>query len=180
MNRKTTRLFSLLLAALFILPWSALASNLQNLLNVQASLLWKVNITHDLNGGKWPSGKSIAPRTISAIIGESMPHSALEEERRISPVRVGFHFQGWSVRFTSASDGKVIYDSKEQVWDLNKPFGYYKDDPNVMNCLMTANWKTAQSSPLSKVTLPDGRVLRNISAFPLVLDSDCPGVQSCA
>jgi hypothetical protein len=34
MNRKTTRLFSLLLAALFILPWSALASNLQNLLNV--------------------------------------------------------------------------------------------------------------------------------------------------
>lgn len=62
-------------------------------------MLWKVNITHDLNGGKWPSGKSIAPRTISAIIGESMPHSALEEERRISPVRVGFHFQGWSVRF---------------------------------------------------------------------------------
>ena len=28
-----------------------------------------------------------------------MPHSALEEERRISPVRVGFHFQGWSVPF---------------------------------------------------------------------------------
>ena len=137
MNKNTTRLLALLLVALLVLPWSALVED------PWANVRWKVNISHDLNGGQWPAGKSIYPRTIEAKPKESMSPSALEPERSIIPVKAGADFRGWSVLFTSAADGKVIYDGGDEVWDLNHPFDYYTGNPLVMNCRMTARWRVA-------------------------------------
>ena len=97
-----------------------------------------VNIYHDLNGGYWEGG-GIPNRTITAGIGQNMPHGALEPERITKPKRFPASFRGWTVRFSDAETGDVIYVSGE-VWDLNQPFGYYPNNPLEMDCLMTAQW----------------------------------------
>ncbi len=99
---------------------------------------WSVNIYHDLNGGYWEGG-GIPNRTITAGIGQNMPHGALEPERITKPKRFPASFRGWTVRFSDAETGDVIYASGE-VWDLNQPFGYYPNNPLEMDCLMTAQW----------------------------------------
>ncbi len=99
---------------------------------------WSVNIYHDLNGGYWEGG-GIPNRTITAGIGQNMPHGALEPERITKPKRFPASFRGWTVRFSDAETGDVIYVSGE-VWDLNQPFGYYPNNPLEMDCLMTAQW----------------------------------------
>ena len=99
---------------------------------------WSVNIYHELNGGYWEGG-GIPNRTITAGIGQNMPHGALEPERITKPKRFPASFRGWTVRFSDAETGDVIYVSGE-VWDLNQPFGYYPNNPLEMDCLMTAQW----------------------------------------
>ncbi len=99
---------------------------------------WSVNIYHDLNGGYWEGG-GIPNRTITAGIGQNMPHGALEPERITKPKRFPASFRGWTVRFSDAETGDVIYAGGE-VWDLNQPFGYYPNNPLEMDCLMTAQW----------------------------------------
>ncbi|MGI6687792.1 MAG: hypothetical protein ACOX6Y_05485 [Christensenellales bacterium] len=135
MNKKTAKWLSMLMAVLLILPWSTLAGD------PWANVRWRVNISFDLNGGQWPEGKTLGPASITAKPGKSMPHSALEKVRNTIPVKAGSDFRGWSVRFTNPKDGKVIFDSGEEIWDLNHPFDYYPDNPLTMHCLMTARWR---------------------------------------
>ena len=87
---------------------------------------------------------------MSAQIGWSMGHDALWQEREQPPVKPGSAFLGWSVLFTNADDGAVIYNGGSEIWDLNHPFDYYTENPPVMNCLMTARWQ-AGGSPQSDV-----------------------------
>lgn len=134
MRKQSVALFSLLLAALLIIPWSALGDD------PWANARWRVNVTHDLNGGQWQQNRSIPPYTMEAKIGENMSMDALWQERSFKPVRDGYDFKGWSVRFTSATDGTLYFDSGIDVWDLNEPFGYYPNNHLTMNCKMTAQW----------------------------------------
>ncbi len=102
---------------------------------------WKVNVTHDLNGGTWPAGQWIDPYWISALAGQSMAPGSLSKEQVIQPQKAGAVFKGWGVLFTDASNGNVIYDGRSNVWDLNHPFDFYPDNPREMNCVMIANWQ---------------------------------------
>lgn len=154
MKKKLSSLLALLLAALVVLPWGALAGG--------DMICWRVNISHDLNGGSWPDGQEISPHTITARNGKSMPADGLDAEKMVRPYMAESVFLGWSVLFTDPRDGRVMYDSGDEVWDLNDPFDYYPDNPSVMNCLMTANWgssQTGRGSSLPQEILPDGRVL---------------------
>lgn len=156
MKRKPTRLLLMLLALLLILPHGALAGD------PWAHSHWEVHVTHDLNGGQWQPGRTIPPHTMFAEFGSSMDNADLYQERVNPPVKPGAVFRGWSVRFTADADGRVIYDSGDEVWDLNHPFDYYPDNPRVMDCRMTAQWRPAPgggSSGLPSEILPDGRVL---------------------
>lgn len=135
MKKKLSTLLALLLAALIVLPWGALAGD--------GMIRWRVNISYDLNGGRWLAGRAIQPRSITAKPWESMPHSALEKERSTIPIRGSDAFLGWSVLFTDPQDGRVIYDSGDETWNLDKPFDYYPDNPLTMNCKMTARWRAA-------------------------------------
>lgn len=144
MYKKFKRWLSVLLVVLLIIPWSVLAGG------SGTNGYWIVKVSHNLNGGQWQSGRNIEPHTMAAEIGKSMGSGELHQERSNPPVKVGADFLGWSVLFTSALDGTVIYDSGEEVWDLNHPFDYYPSNPFIMNCKMTARWKT-QGNPESGV-----------------------------
>ena len=105
---------------------------------------WRVVISYDLNGGKWPPEGALSPRTITGVAGRSMPDGALDPERKIKPKHPYLklaRFKGWSVRFTDPANGSVIYDSGDEVWDLDHPFDYYSENPKEMDCLMIARWK---------------------------------------
>ncbi len=106
-----------------------------------SSETWRVNISHEMNGGHW-GAISINPHTITAPINQSMPANGLEQERNIEPIKENAIFLGWAVRFTNAANNVVIYDSGSTVWDLNHPFDYYPSNPREMNCVMTAQWMT--------------------------------------
>ena len=79
---------------------------------------WRVVISYDLNGGKWPPEGVLSPRTITGVAGRSMPGGALDPERKIKPKHPYLklaRFKGWSVRFTDPANGSVIYDSGDEV-----------------------------------------------------------------
>lgn len=147
-RRAAVRWLTLLLAALLMMPWGALAG---------AADSWTVYVTHDLAGGQWLPGEAIAPHSMTAKAGWSMSQEELSQERERHPAKAGAIFLGWSVRFTGADDGRVIYDSGEEIWDLWHPFDYYPDNPRKMNCRMTARWRSTDL--LSTSTLPDGRTI---------------------
>lgn len=123
--------------------------------------VWQVHLSHDLTGGQWPADRALSVRTITANLGESMAHADLEPERNLFPSRGSDVFLGWSVRFTDPTDNRVIFDSGNEVWNMNQAFDYYSDNPLTMNCLMTARWKVSKqvSSPQAAEILPDGRKL---------------------
>ena len=83
--------------------------------------IWRVYVSHDLNGGHW-GAVSIDPHVLTAPVGQSMPPGGLDQEKSIEPIKVNASFRGWSVRFTDSSNGNVIYDSGNEVWDLYHPF----------------------------------------------------------
>ena len=90
---------------------------------------WSVIVSHDLNGGHW-GAVSIDPHVLMAPVGQSMPPGGLDQEKSIEPIKVNASFRGWSVRFTDSSNGNVIYDSGNEVWDLYHPFDYYPNNPS--------------------------------------------------
>ena len=106
---------------------------------------WRVYVSHDLNGGHW-GAVSIDSHVLTAPVGQSMPPGGLDQEKSIEPIKVNASFRGWSVRFTDSSNGNVIYDSGNEVWDLYHPFDYYPNNPRAMDCVMTARWAEGASS----------------------------------
>ena len=124
--------------------------------------VWTVRITHDLQGGSWPDGQMLAPHTLTANIGQPMAQGGLNGEKVVKPYLAESVFKGWSVLFTDASNGNIVYDGRAEIWDLDHPFDYYPGNPRTMNCLMIANWQSSQSGwdgPLAQATLPDSRII---------------------
>ena len=127
-----------------------------------AGEVWKVYVSHDLQGGSWPDGMVISPYTLTANTGQSMAKDSLDAEKLVKPFMAESVFLGWGVLFTDAGNGNIIYDGREYIWDLNDSFDYYPDNPREMNCLMVAKWQSSQSfdlSSLARAKLPDGRVI---------------------
>lgn len=124
--------------------------------------VWMVHVSHDLKGGSWPDGQVVSSYTLTAVAGQPMAKDSLDAEKLVKPYMAESVFLGWSVLFTDAANGNVIYDGRAEIWDLNHPFDYYPGNPQAMNCLMIANWQSSQSgagSALPKGKLPDGRAI---------------------
>jgi hypothetical protein len=150
MNKKSAKWLCVLMVGLLILPLSALAGD----------GMWKVHVSHDLRGGSWPDDMVISPYTLTAKVGHSMAKDSLDAEKLVKPYMAESVFLGWSVLFTDAGNGNIVYDGRGKIWDLNHPFDFYEKDPRIMNCLMIANWQSSQSGgggELAQATLPDGR-----------------------
>jgi hypothetical protein len=172
MKKKSAKCLCALMACLLLLPFCALAGD----------GLWRVNVSHDLRGGSWPDGMVISPYQLKANVGNSMAKDSLDAEKLIKPFMAESVFLGWSVLFTAPQNGRVIYDSGTEIWNLNHPFDYYPDNPRLMNCLMTARWRAADK-PSSDVWIvhvmhnlqggswPDGMV---ISPYTLTANAGQP------
>ena len=129
---------------------------------------WWVYVSHDLNGGHWDA-VSIDSHVLTAPIGQNMPADGLDQEKRIEPIKENASFRGWSVRFTDPANGSVIYDSGDEVWDLDHPFDYYPDNPLEMDCLMTARWVVDMPLPN-----PVGSVVDMLPPIPARRGLDMP------
>lgn len=126
---------------------------------------WRVYVSHDLNGGHWGS-EFEGLKQLMAPEWQSIPLDAL---KRIEPTREGYRFSGWSVRFSNPVHGYVIYDSGQEVWNLDHPFDYYPDNPPEMDCLMTARWVVDMPLPN-----PVGRVVDMLPPIPARRGVDMP------
>ena len=129
---------------------------------------WRVYVSHDLNGGHWDA-VSIDPHVLTALRGQNMPADGLDQEKRIEPIKENASFRGWSVRFTNPETGDVLYDSGDEVWNLDHPFDYYPGNPLEMDCLMTARWVVDMPLPN-----PVGRVVDMLPPIPARRGVDMP------
>ena len=167
-DMKKAQWMALLLAALLALPGCALAGD-----------VWTVNVSHDLEGGSWPDDRQILPYQLVAPVGKSMDPNSLHMEKMVQPFMAESVFMGWSVLFTDAYNGELVYDGRQHTWDLDHPFDYYPDNPRAMDCLMIANWRpqqTADDKPGPCALLLDGRLLcrPGVPGSPVPLPEEPP------
>lgn len=112
----------------------------------------------------------ISPYQLKTDVGMNMAANSLDAEKLVQPYIAESAFLGWSVLFTDTHNGHIIHDGRGYIWDLNQPFAYYPDNPREMDCLMIANWQSAQTSNQAQnpEILPDGRAM--LRPFPIGTD----------
>ena len=145
MKKRFVRCLAVLLLILLAIPQTSLG-----LIEVRRS--WRVNVSFNLNGGTWrgPAYKLFST-TLKAYVPDSIDVKQLILAKDEVPEKGGHTFAGWSVKFYDPGDKRVIYDSKDQAWDLNHPFDYYPANPVEMNCDFTALWQPNAPAPQSDV-----------------------------
>ncbi len=108
-------------------------------LPVPVDNVWKVHINFELDSGAY-WGIFIPDFTITAPIGEDMAPNSLDQAKNPKIFKPGYTFKGWSALFTDMG-GNLIYDSQEDVWNLDETFKYYAGNPLEMRCRFLARWK---------------------------------------
>ncbi len=127
---KKAQWMALLLAALLALPGCALAGD-----------VWTVNVSHDLEGGSWLDDRQILPYQLVAPVGKSMDPNSLHMEKMVQPFMAESVFMGWSVLFTDAYNGELVYDGSIIDWlqdNEDVEYAAYFDNDWVM--LYSPKW----------------------------------------